>query len=344
MKLEKIFLTMFAAAIVSSCSSYYYVYTDVNENLSVERKVYAEISEGGAASDFLSPSVWAESSVEKPFAVDFYDQLCTMEKFYDASAPDLSRLSFQPAPDQNDNPLFSAEETLDKRFRWFYTYYDYKAVFKSLKDRLPLDFDGYITAKQRSLFFNGQNPPEGWNGMEMYYLLDDVNTKFAEWYSDAVFFVLCDIFKPYCSESQVAVLSECRDEFMKDIDRTVVFVMEPDDFMARLSEIYPGKGFDKVYYDNEDLLKASYEKEAVLISYFGYSFVYTTRLPGKYYDGNAVDFIDGNPSWKVDAFRLLDGDLEFQAVSRKLNVWAFVLTFAIIILLLQIFAKVFAKG
>ena len=180
--------------------------------------------------------------------------------------------------------------------------------------------------------------------MEMYYLLDDVNTKFAEWYSDAVFFVLCDIFKPYCSESQVAVLSECRDEFMKDIDRTVVFVMEPDDFMARLSEIYPEKGFDKVYYDNEDLIKASYEKEAVLISYFGYSFVYTTRLPGKYYDGNAVDFIDGNPSWKVDAFRLLDGDLEFQAVSRKLNVWAFVLTFAIIILLLQIFAKVFAKG
>lgn len=343
MKPEKIILTILAAAIVSSCSSYYYVTTDVNRNMSVERMVYSETSEEGAASDFLSQSVWMESSVDKPFVVDFYDKLVTMGKLYDASAPDISELSFQPAPDQNDNPLFSPEETLDKRFRWFYTYYDYKAVFKSLKERLPLAFDGYITSEQRSLFFNGQNAPEGWNGMEMYYLLDDVNTKFAEWYSDAVFFVLRDIFKPYCSESQAAVLGECKAEFMKDMDRAMVFVMEPDDFTARLDEIYPEAGFDKVYYDNEEQLKSAYEKEAVLISYFGYSFVYTMNLPGKYYEGNAVDFIEGNPSWKMDAFRLLDGDVEFQAVSRKLNVWAFVITFAFIILLLQIFAKLFSK-
>lgn len=343
MKFSETIAAILLLQLVSSCSTYYYVVTDVDKDVSVKRSVYAESSDDGSATVFLSPSVWIESSVNEPFEVDFYDQTCTMGKVYDSDADIISVLSFQPDSDQKDNPLFKPDEKLDKKFKWFYTYYVYSAVFKSLKERLPLPMDAYLTPQQKTLFFKGQNPPQGWNGIEIYYLLDDVNSKFAEWYSDVVFYVLSDMIRQCCSTYQLSILDDCKESFMKDLDRELIFVMEPDDFTARLSEIYPDAGFEKIYDDNEGMLKAAYEKEAVMISYFGYSFIYTIRMPGKFYDGNAVDFIDGNPSWKIDGFRLMDGDLVLDAVSRKLNLWAFAVTFVLIILLLQVFAKVFAK-
>ena len=147
----------------------------------------------------------------------------------------------------------------------------------------------------------------------------------------------------YLDRDGKKVIGGIADEFMKDMDRTLIFAMEPDDFVERLSEVHPDAGFDEVLGNNRDAVDSLYQKESELISYFGYSFVFNTRMPGRYYDGNAVDFIDGNPSWKVDAFRLMEDDLVLEAVTRKLNVWVFVLTFVLIILLLQLFAKVFAR-
>ena len=43
------------------------------------------------------------------------------------------------------------------------------------------------------------------------------------------------------------------------------------------------------------------------------------------------------------SYRLMDEDLVLEATFRTLNVWAFVLTFALILLLLQVFAKLFSK-
>ena len=66
-------------------------------------------------------------------------------------------------------------------------------------------------------------------------------------------------------------------------------------------------------------------------------------MPGEYFEGNAVDFIDGLPAWKVDAYRLLAGDLVLEATFRKANIWTFVLTFAVIAAILQAFSKLFDR-
>ena len=71
--------------------------------------------------------------------------------------------------------------------------------------------------------------------------------------------------------------------------------------------------------------------------------MYTVNLPGRYVAGNAVDSLGSSPTWKVDAYRLMAGDLMLIATSRQVNLWAFLGTFAAIALLLQVFAKVFAK-
>lgn len=343
MKLNEMLIASLLLMTVNSCSSYYYVVTDVRKNLSAERTVYLETSDMASESGFVSGDIWTASAEDTPLEVDFYDRTVTMGKSCRASSDSVGTLLFSSVEGQEDNPLLHPSETVSKRFRWFHTYYDYRAVFRGLDTILPLSVDEYLTPQQRKLFFNGENPPRGWNGVEMYYLLDDLNRKFVTWYSDAVFLVHRDLLKKYCNDSQRVILDECKDDFMKGMDLDIVFVMEPDDFATRLAEIRPEAGFGDVYLANATALAEEYEEATRLLSCFEYSFIHSVKLPGRYYEGNAADFIDGMPSWKVDAFRLMDGDLVLEAVSRRVNVWAFLLTFALIALLLQSFAKVFAR-
>jgi hypothetical protein len=122
-----------------------------------------------------------------------------------------------------------------------------------------------------------------------------------------------------------------------------MFAMKPDEFEDRLATLLPDSGFGNIYEDNSEAIDQAYEKETEIIGCFETSFMYTVDLPGKYMAGNAVDSLSGSPTWKVDAYRLMAGDLKLFATSRQVNVWAFLVTFAAIVLLLQVFAKVFAK-
>lgn len=344
MKSSQILLSILLMALLNSCVSYYYVVTDVDKNLSVCREVYANSSEGSPADmSFMPADRWSRAEYVDPFKVDFHYEVIDLNEKSRAEAEDISSIAFSPDSSQLMNPLFSPLERLDKRFRWFYTYYDYSTRFGSVAPMLPLPFEGYVTPEQASLFLRGQDPPEGWNGLEMYVLLDDVNRCFFTWYADAVFFTMCDLFDPYCSKSQNAFLDACKPAFADGIDEESIIIMEPDDFAARLDAIAPDAGFGEVYARNAEALADEYADRSELVSYFNYSFLYRISLPGRYFEGNAVDFIDGDPVWRVDAFRLMGGELVLEATSRTLNVWAFVLTFALVLLFLQVFAKLFSK-
>jgi hypothetical protein len=130
---------------------------------------------------------------------------------------------------------------------------------------------------------------------------------------------------------------------MEGIEREVMFAMKPDEFEDRLAAVLPDSGFGRIYEDNSEAIDKAYEEATEIIGCFETAFMYTVDLPGRYVAGNAVDFLDDCPTWKVDAYRLMLGDLKLSATSRQVNVWAFLLTFAAIVLLLQIFAKVFAR-
>ena len=341
MKTVRLLVVILAVVFVNSCTTYYYVRTDVSRNLDVERHVYAS-SEDGSSVDFPfgTSGEWKVSKLPETLEVDFYDakESMTHEAYRSGGIEDVS-LACKDA----FNPLLRPVESLGKRFRWFYTYYDYNAEFKGLKEMLPLPFDGYITDEQVELFFRGANPPEGWNGVEMYYLLDDINQNFAKWHSDATYFVMCDIFEPYCAKQQIVALDTLKNRFMDGIEREVMFAMKPDEFEDRLAAVFPDSGFGKIYDDNSAAIDRAYEKEIEIIECFETAFMYTVELPGKYVAGNAVDFMDEYPMWKIDAYRLMVGDLKLCAISRQVNVWAFLVTFSVILLLLQVFAKFFAR-
>lgn len=328
-------------AIINSCTTCYYVRTDVAKNLDVKRSVYASSADGSSVDfPFVISGRWSISKLPEPYEIDFYDTKVKMTHEASSSGR-IEDVSL--AGKDGLNPLLRPSENLDKRFRWFYTYYDYNAEFKGLKDRLPIPFDGYFTDAQLELFFRGTDPPEGWNGVEMYCLLDDINLNFARWHSDATYYVMCGIFKPYCTKQQIVALDTLKYRFMEGKEREIMFAMKPDEFEDRLAAVLPESGFGNIYEDNADAIDQAYEKETEIIGCFETAFMYMVNLPGKYMAGNAVDFLEDCPVWKVDAYRLMSGDLKLIATSRQVNVWAFLVTFAAIALLLQVFAKVFAK-
>ena len=341
MKTVYLLVAILLMIIVNSCTTYYYVYTDVAKNLDVKRSVYASSADGSSVDfPFVISGRWSISKLPEAYEVDFCDAVVKMthEASSSGRVGDVSL-----AGKDGLNPLLKPSENLDKRFRWFYTYYDYSAEFEGLKDKLPLPFEGYLTDEQLELFFRGTNPPEGWNGVEMYCLLDDINQNFAKWHSDATYYVMCGIFKPYCTKQQIVALYTLKCRFMEGMERDIMFAMKPDEFEDRLAAVLPESGFGNIYEDNSEAIDQAYEKETEIIGCFETAFMYTVNLPGKYMAGNAVYSLSGSPTWKVDAYRLMAGDLKLIAISRQVNVWAFLVTFAAIALLLQVFAKVFAK-
>lgn len=334
-------VSMLAMTIVSSCSSYYYVRTDVSKDLAVERIVYVAAGEGSSVNyPFPLTGRWEVSEIAQPFEVDFRDVTKRMTHSAVIHADKVEKIVMGGSDESN--PLLRPVETLDRRFRWFYTYYDYKAVFSGLKEQMPLPYDTYLTDEQLELFFRGAAAPDGWNGVEMYLLLDDISGRFAMWYSDAVYEVMCGIFSPYCTPGQREIMASVKEEFMKRNGRESVFAMKPDEFEDRLDVVAPGNGFGKVYEENSAAVDEAYERESQIISCFETTFVNTVTLPGKYVDGNAQNFLEGNPSWKVDGFRLMYGDMVLEATARKANVWIFILTFVVIAVVLQIFAKIYS--
>ena len=341
MKTVNLLNVVLLVVFVSSCTSYYYVCTDVSDNLDVERRIYAYSSDGTSADfPFETAGKWTVSQVEKPFEVDFYD---VQEKMTHVAerAGRIEDVSLTVAG--GSNPLLRPSESLGRRFRWFYTYYDYVAVFEGLDEMLPLPLEGYLTDQQQEVFFRGGTPPEGWNGVEMYYLLDSVNQSFSKWYSDAVYFVMCDIFGPYCTAQQKTALDTLKGRFMDGVGNMVMFAMKPEEFEDRLAAVLPDSGFGSIYEQNREAIDQAYEKESEVIDCFDTAFIYSVNMPGKCMAGNAVDLVGGYPAWKIDSYRLMCGDLKLIVTSRKANLWAFLITFAAIAAFLQAFAKVFTR-
>jgi len=75
---------------------------------------------------------------------------------------------------------------------------------------------------------------------------------------------------------------------------------------------------------NDNLLEQINKPEAFehLSTYFDVSFDYKLIMPGDIIESNGILSHDAL-NWKIDTYRLLDGDYTIEASSKKANVWAF---------------------
>jgi len=221
------------------------------------------------------------------------------------------------------------KHSLDKKFRWFYTYYDYCETYPQLKTDLKIPLDKYLTKEEASFWFTGQpNLVQGMNGIEIREFVGKLEDAYNIWYGLNLWSNEYDVLienydliknKPVPVER----LMELRDTIfmgIKDKDK-----YEMDDV---LNTFFKTTAFSPLWKGDSSVMKI-YEKsvdQQEYMTFFAKGFNYKLIMPGKVTKAiNAVQLGD-TLSWKLTAYRMAVSDYTIEAQSRKTNIWAFIVT------------------
>ena len=229
-------------------------------------------------------------------------------------------------------PLAVPQEILEKKFRWFYTYYSYKAIYSELPDKGPVPLDRYFSDEERQIWFRGdENAFAGWNGIELNNRLDDIENKFWEWYNRSQYEISFEVVAHFTSlqgdTSYIRRLQESKEDIYSKYVSKKEKESTPEEVCDFLNDLWQTKYFSNVYKANEKDIDKMAENRGRIVELFGYTMWNELIMPGKVIASNAM-FQQGDSAviWKVDAFRLLAGDYELAAESRIPNYWAFAAT------------------
>lgn len=338
MKRTLILPATIAAITLASCSTYSYMTTEIYPDLSAGRKVYANadsafLSGNGTASPFFfrTDTAWRVSPAEPSFEMDFYDSRETMNVYAERRFTNLSGSGFIPKDGKDSgNPVLNPRESAEKHFRWFYTLYEYSATYSKI-DSLPIPLDDALSQEQQEFFFRGKGIPKGWNGIELYYALNDINTLFNQWYRKSTMKVSYDILYSLSDSLMRTSMAEVSEKIANDmLSNGKEEDITPGRLGHSLDTLLNTGYFSRLYRDNAPDADAKYKEKEDIIRYFSVSILSELKLPGKIIKTDAPVIKDGKPQWKIDSYRLLYGDLTLNAVSRKANIWAFIATFILV--------------
>jgi hypothetical protein len=232
------------------------------------------------------------------------------------------------------------EFTLHKKFRWFYTYYDYTETFKKLNPNPKTKISDFLSDSEIMHYFGEDNSyTKGCNGVEALSYLKVLEEKTEKWQFkciyDAYFQVMCDNYD-LLPEPKVTLkrFQSVQDsifyDHLKDID---ILKEKSDSFLfGTFDKYFATKNFSKIFMNN-DSLKKVFEKSAekTLVDYSG-RLSYNLSMPGKILDTNASISHGDTLTWNVNSERFLFMDYSIYAKSRNPNYWAFVISGIIVFL------------
>jgi hypothetical protein len=236
--------------------------------------------------------------------------------------------------------------SLEKKFRWFYTYYLYREVYPQIKTLTRIPFDRYFTKEEAEFWFNGkQDLIRGMNGIEIKEEAEKIEEKFNFWFGhniwDEEYEILLKNYnlltKPTITVERLKMAKDSI--FLKNVHYMKLLsdnnrTEEEKDFGTMMDDYFKTNVFSELYNLKGNPLKA-YEEgidEWPFMKYFESDINYNLLLPGTILEaGNAVLHND-TLSYNLSAYRMVYSDYEIRATSRKANVWAFVVTGIIVVL------------
>ena len=237
--------------------------------------------------------------------------------------------------------LFKATASLDKHFKWFYTDYTYKETLASteINQIFPVSLDRFINADTASYWFTGEpNLAAGLTGAEQKELLDGIEANISHWLNACTMsFVYAHVLGHY---SKVKNPPVSREQFLDLKDSIVMSPAVRDlNLFGNISQIsnilkdfYQSDAYTPLFSDStrwERLLEIKYENYENLVTMKP---MLDYVMPGKIIDaGNGV--VEGNVvRYRFSGERLIPHPYDVAITSRVTNVWAFIVTFLVIIL------------
>jgi len=228
--------------------------------------------------------------------------------------------------------------SLVKKFRWFYTYYTFSEVYSKIKTFDDVPFEKYMTKDEARYWFSGTpDLLKGMNGVEAREYLGDLENRYNNWftnnYFNAEYGVLLENYEILGIKAvSKERLIQARDSvFSQNVNK------DPDSDLEMekcLNAYFKTDAFTAIKkLENNPLTKFENNLDSLgFIGYFTKSFDYKLLMPGKITQAdNAIKHGD-TLSWKLSAYRMVYGDYEISAQSRKANSWAFIVSGLIVVL------------
>lgn len=339
-----------------SCVSNYKVVTSINADGSCLREVYAKCDSAFLAGNmkhnpymFYLDSGWKITTTDsdehyQKRGVEYNGKISRTFRAINEISAGLR------CKEEEFRPLAAPTETFQKRFRWFYTYYTFKAVYPGIADQMPVAIDKYMSRDEQMLWLRGDlSACRGMNGMELNDKLDEIAKRFYAWRSrnfyEACFEAICDFENrlgnsPYASQLPAAkdtlflmVVIEGK-FYEKDMENQPQMV----EVIYRMLDKYFETGyFSDLYRQNEAQIDTLCENrgkrlERLEEKLFANNVEYVLTLPGTLVDANTPLINQDTLRWKVTAVRFLTDDYELTATSREANRWAFAVAFFLVAL------------
>ena len=226
--------------------------------------------------------------------------------------------------------------SLEKEFKWFYTYYTYKETYPRIKTGFNIPIEEYMSVDEAKFWFTGQpDLLKGMNGIEIREYIGSLEDKYNHWFAknswDNQYKILLENYDKIKSKP---VTIE-RLEILRDtIFKAKVKNFEDIEMENALNEYFKTKVFSELW-NNADGVMKKFEKdfsEQTTTGYFTKSFNYNLKLPGNITVPNNSVIKGDTLTWRLTAYRMVHDDYVIEAQSRRANIWTFVLTGIVLII------------
>lgn len=220
--------------------------------------------------------------------------------------------------------------SLEKKFRWFYTYYTFCEMYPRIETNFDVELDSFMTKDESNFWLKGSpNLVAGMNGVEIREFTGQLEDKFTQWYFlNSWHIVYQHILSNYDSIESPPVDKAAFASFQDSIYNTLVKGNEQIKMQDALNKFYRTTAFSDLW-KNKNSLMTRFENQLENTSFERFMFhsvTYNLVMPGKVIRAENGQLSDNIITWNVTAYRMLNTPYTLKAESRKANIWAFILS------------------
>ena len=226
-----------------------------------------------------------------------------------------------------------ATSKLEKRFKWFYTDYTFTETFTCEDSTLfPIPLDRFLSADTVSYWFTGQpDMVQGLSGAEAKELLDGIEKKINQWTNANWFYEICNLIIANYDQIQNPPVSKERFSSMRDS-----LVMQPCVLNAEAAEGVGNHITDQIektfQSDAYKQFLQTYEGGFGAYRILSFGTNYDLQMPGTVTDAGMGQYDGDVIHYRLGSERMIPGSYTITASSRVTNIWAFVVTFLIVLI------------
>ncbi|MBR1448390.1 MAG: hypothetical protein IJ588_06570 [Prevotella sp.] len=236
-----------------------------------------------------------------------------------------------------------ATSELEKKFKWFYTDYTFTETFKNNRsDILRLPITDFMAADTASYWCTGQpDLSQDYNGAELKEMLDGIEVKVSQWLNANLMDRVCSSIASSYDEIPYPPMSKEQFE-----ERCQTLVRLPRVINHSYLDDENGEGIkqdiDAYFHTDAFTTFPSYQRlvDHCIQDYTrGYNFFITSLfmnydlvMPGTIIDAGIGRTVNDTVHYRLTSERLLPHEYAITATSRKVNIWAFIVTALVILL------------